>query len=148
MKEKRVKHSFYWLKWCQAAWKKFSIWKGSGRERRIKIQRREGGGWCSKVAFASFDFTVDSHSKPPRCMLVMWPSKEEDYDTWRELSEWVKWHTANCGICALQLTHPNCTHTAVNTHTHREHTPGAVGSHLCCGAQGDICLHSHSSQLC
>ncbi len=30
------------------------------------------------------------------------------------------------------------THTAVNkhTHTHREHTPGAVGSHLCCSARG------------
>ncbi len=26
------------------------------------------------------------------------------------------------GFCALQLTHPKCTHTAVNTHTHREHT--------------------------
>ncbi len=23
-----------------------------------------------------------------------------------------------------------CTHTVVNTHTHREHTPGAVGSHI------------------
>ncbi len=22
----------------------------------------------------------------------------------------------------------------MHTHTHREHTPGAVGSHLCCGA--------------
>ncbi len=31
-----------------------------------------------------------------------------------------------------------CTHTAVNTHTKREHTPGAVGSHLCCGAQGAV----------
>ncbi len=44
-------------------------------------------------------------------------------------------------IFALHLTHPKCTHTAVNTHTvnthrhthththtHREHTPGAVGS--------------------
>ncbi len=29
------------------------------------------------------------------------------------------------------------THT-VNTHTHREHTPGAVGSHLCCGAWGAV----------
>ncbi len=37
------------------------------------------------------------------------------------------------GICALQLTHPKCTNTAVNTHT-----PGAVGSHLCCGAQGAV----------
>ncbi len=42
------------------------------------------------------------------------------------------------GICALQLSHPKCTHTAVNTHTHREHIPGAVGSHLCCGARGAV----------
>ncbi len=41
-------------------------------------------------------------------------------------------------ICALHLTHPKCTHTAVNTHTHREHTPGAVGSHLCCSARGAV----------
>ncbi len=47
------------------------------------------------------------------------------------------------GIRALHLTHPKCTHTAVNTHTQQwththssEHTPGAVGSHLCCGARG------------
>ncbi len=32
------------------------------------------------------------------------------------------------GISVLHLTHPECTHTAVNTHTHWEHTPGAVGS--------------------
>lgn len=63
--------------WAEALLKEFSIWKGSGWERRIKIKRREGGGWCSKVAFASFDFAVDSHSKPPRCMLVMWPTKED-----------------------------------------------------------------------
>ncbi len=42
------------------------------------------------------------------------------------------------GISALHLTHPKCTHTAVNTHTHCEHTPGAVGSHLCCGARGAV----------
>ncbi len=56
----------------------------------------------------------------------------------------VKWHTYDqvwwpiLGICALHLSHPKCTHTAVNTHTHREHTPGAVGSHLCCGARGAV----------
>ncbi len=33
-------------------------------------------------------------------------------------------------ICALHLT--------VNTHTHREHTPGEVGSHLCCGPRGAV----------
>ncbi len=44
------------------------------------------------------------------------------------------------GICALHLTHPSA-HTqqrVVNKHTHREHTPGAVGSHLCCGARGAV----------
>ncbi len=40
-------------------------------------------------------------------------------------------------ICALQLTHPKCTHTHSSEHTHT-HTPGAVGSHLCCGAQGAV----------
>ncbi len=61
-----------------------------------------------------------------------------------------KWHDVTysqvwwpiLGIRALHLTHPKCTHTAVNTHTHtytyREHTPGAVGSYLCCGAQGAV----------
>ncbi len=39
----------------------------------------------------------------------------------------VTWHTAKyvyvpiLGICALQLTHPKCTHTAVNTHTVNTH---------------------------
>ncbi len=36
------------------------------------------------------------------------------------------------GNCALHLTHPKC------THTHSEHTPRAVGSHLCCGARGAV----------
>ncbi len=39
-------------------------------------------------------------------------------------------------ICALDLTHLKCTHTAVNTHTHT-HTHGAVGSYLCL-AQGHL----------
>ncbi len=41
------------------------------------------------------------------------------------------------GIYALHLTHP-CTHTQQWTHTHHEHTPGAVGSHLCCSARGAV----------
>ncbi len=41
------------------------------------------------------------------------------------------------GICALHLTHPSV-HTQQWTHTHREHTPRAVGSHLCCGARGTV----------
>ncbi len=46
------------------------------------------------------------------------------------------------GICALHLTHPKCTRTAVNTHTHthREHTPEQLGDraqgHLSRGIEG------------
>ncbi len=40
------------------------------------------------------------------------------------------------GIRALHLTHPKCTDT--QQWTHREHTPGAVGIHLCCGARGAV----------
>ncbi len=45
-------------------------------------------------------------------------------------------------LCSAINPYPKCTHTAVNTHTHREHTPRAsgqpVGSHLCCGARGAV----------
>ncbi len=41
-------------------------------------------------------------------------------------------------IRALHLPIQVHTHTAVNTHTHREHTPRAVGTHLCCGAWGAV----------
>ncbi len=42
-------------------------------------------------------------------------------------------------ICALQLTHPKCTHTQQWTHTHTLNThPEPVGSHLCCGARGAV----------
>ncbi len=35
------------------------------------------------------------------------------------------------------FTHPSA-HTQQWTHTHHEHTPGAVGSHLCHGARGAV----------
>ncbi len=41
------------------------------------------------------------------------------------------------GISALHLPIQSA-HTQQWTHTHREHTPGAVGSHLCCGARGAV----------
>ncbi len=43
-------------------------------------------------------------------------------------------HTQN--FCSAYNPSKVHTHTQQWTHTHREHTPGAVGSHLCCGAQG------------
>jgi len=33
---------------------------------------------------------------------------------------------------------PSKVHTHSSEHTHHEHTPGAVGSHLCCGTQGAV----------
>ncbi len=65
----------------------------------------------------------------------------------------VMWHTAKYGdpysefvLCInpsnvpthiSEHTHSVNTHTPW-THTLREHTPGAVGSHLCCGARGAV----------
>ncbi len=42
------------------------------------------------------------------------------------------------GIRALYLPIQVHTHPPVNTHTHREHTPRAVDSHLCCGTRGAV----------
>ncbi len=68
----------------------------------------------------------------------------------REVSEsdvtWPSMVTHIRNLCSA-FNHPKCTHTAVNTHqwththtvnTHREHTPGAVGSHFCCGTRGAV----------
>ncbi len=57
-------------------------------------------------------------------------------------SEKVTWHVAMYGdpyselvLCIYPIL---SAHTQQWTHTHREHTPGAVGSHLCCGARGAV----------
>ncbi len=55
---------------------------------------------------------------------------------WSEVTKGQVWWPI-LWICALQLTHPKCTHTAVNTQTHCEHTPGAVGSHYYAAAPGE-----------
>ncbi len=58
--------------------------------------------------------------------------------TWRDMTYGQVWWPI-LWICALQLTHPKCTHTAVNTHTHTVWThPEQWGSHLCCGARGAV----------
>ncbi len=64
----------------------------------------------------------------------------------------VTWREAKYCDLYSELTHPKCTHTAVNTHTHthREHTPGAVGSYLFCGAGEQLgvrCLAQASDYL-
>ncbi len=53
-----------------------------------------------------------------------------------------KWHTTKyCDpyseivLCIYPIL---SAHTQQWTHIHREHTPGAVGSHLCCGARGAV----------
>ncbi len=54
----------------------------------------------------------------------------------------VTWQTAKYGdpysefvLCIYPI---QSAHTQQWTHTHLEHTPGAVGSHLCCGARGAV----------
>ncbi len=43
-------------------------------------------------------------------------------------------HTRN----SCSAFNPSKVHTRSREHTHCEHTPGAVGSHLCCGARGAV----------
>ncbi len=57
----------------------------------------------------------------------------------------VTWQTAKCGewpilwICASAFNPSKVhTHSSGDTHTHCEHTPGAAGSHLCCGTRGAV----------
>jgi len=81
--------------------------------------------WRSKFWFVAFEslfwlYTVKS---------------AQSWYQWRDIQPSMLTHTRNS--CSA-FTHPKCTHRAVNTHTHREHTPGAVGSHLCWGAQGAV----------
>ncbi len=54
----------------------------------------------------------------------------------------VKWHTSKYGdpyselvLCIYPILNA---HTQQWTHTHHEHTPRAVGSHLCCGTRGAV----------
>ncbi len=48
----------------------------------------------------------------------------------------VTWHTAKNGDLYSEFV--LCIYPILSAHTHREHTPGAVGSHLCCGARGAV----------
>ncbi len=57
-------------------------------------------------------------------------NENENSLSWHDVTYGQVW----CPILGF-LTHPKCTHTQQWTHTHREHTPGAVGSHLRCGAR-------------
>ncbi len=61
-----------------------------------------------------------------------------------EMKVKVTWHTAKYGNpYSCSAFYPSKVHTHSSehtpwTHTHREHTPGAVGSHLCCGTRGAV----------
>ncbi len=59
---------------------------------------------------------------------------------WRDVRPSIVIHIQN--LCSA-FNPSKCIHTLVNTHTHREHTPGAVGSHIAAapeGAVGGSCL--------
>ncbi len=54
---------------------------------------------------------------------------------WRDIRPSMT-HTRN--LCSAFNPSKVHTHSSEHTHTHREHTPGAVGSHLCCGTRGAV----------
>ncbi len=54
----------------------------------------------------------------------------DNVTTWRDIRPSMVTHSQN--LCSAKL------HTQQWTHKHRKHTPGAVGSHLCCGTRGAV----------
>ncbi len=92
-------------------------------------------GWKNRVFYEDRIVESSTADKP----LVIYSPRSSKY-----LKKWKKWKWYDMlvipilGICALSaLTHPKCTHSS--EHTHREHTPGAVGSYLVrCLAQGHL----------
>ncbi len=65
-------------------------------------------------------------------------SKQQDACFYSQIPLW-KWKWRD--IRPSMVTHTRNLCSAFNpskVHTHREHTPGAVGSHLCCGARGAV----------
>ncbi len=45
---------------------------------------------------------------------------------------------SNCNLLVTHTQNLCSTFNSEHTHTHREHTPGEVGSHLCCGPRGAV----------
>ncbi len=62
------------------------------------------------------------------------PYSEFESEKWKWRDMWPSMVTHTRNLCSA-FNPSKCTNTAVNTHTHREHTPRAVGSQ-CCGTQG------------
>ncbi len=50
----------------------------------------------------------------------------------------VTWHTTKYGDPFSEFVLCKIAYTQQWTHKHRKHTPGAVGSHLCCGTRGAV----------
>ncbi len=55
---------------------------------------------------------------------------------WRDIRPSMVTHTRN--LCSAINPSKVHTHSSEHTHTPWTHTPGAVGSHLCCGARGAV----------
>ncbi len=57
---------------------------------------------------------------------------------WKWSDMWPSMVTHTRNSCSA-FTRPSAhTQQWTHTHTHREHTPGAVGSHICCGTRGAV----------
>ncbi len=62
----------------------------------------------------------------------------------------VTWHMTKYGDTYSEFVlciYPSKVHTHSSEHTHREHTPGAAGSHLCCSTQGAVALLKGTSAV-
>ncbi len=67
-------------------------------------------------------------------ILIIWPAPVYKWKSESDMTYDQVWWPI-LGICAYPIL---SAHTQQWTRTHREHTPGAVSSHLCCGARGAV----------
>ncbi len=94
-----------------------------------------------KVFFSFYNIKHTGFVKIILIMLSFFNCKQEETSIkwkwkwkWRDIRPSMVTHTRN--LCSA--INPSKVHTHSSEHTHREHTPGAVGSHLCCGARGAV----------
>ncbi len=71
---------------------------------------------------------------PLCCKIIQTNTSESEKWKWSDIQPSMVTHTQN--LCSA--INPSKVHTHSSEHTHCEHTPRAVGSHLCCGTRGAV----------
>ncbi len=98
--------------------------------------------WQEVKASRTFHCNSGAQQQTYASAILEWKRLGTPLDSWKWKWKWsdiqpsMVTHTRNlCSEINPSKVHTN---SSEHTHTHCEHTPGAVGSHLCCGARGAV----------